>query len=247
MCDSCIDEAYEEEEVEDFGGEGLRVQKGLVDPDGDGVLRDIVSGVREGSWSPQECLEVLMRFESRLPPVRRAIVEGQGTAVLCGLSAVGGFKGLSTFTDQYPNLVRYLNGFLKRSCPKGVWTTVYLSHNARMSPHRDRRNALEFPIVARAVGNFKGGGLWLESEDGTVCRELPDGTKRAGLVHDLRNSSLEFSGNDWHASEDWIGDRWILSALYLGNFGVFYLSTGTGLGIWAFRLRGFKSSGSLVS
>ena len=95
---------------------------------------------------------------------------------------------------------------------------MYLSHNARMSPHRDRRNALEFPIVARAVGNFKGGGLWLESEDGTVCRELPDGTKRAGLVHDLRNSSLEFSGNDWHASEDWIGDRWILSAFVPREF-----------------------------
>ena len=36
-----------------------------------------------------------------------------------------------------------------------------------MPVHRDLRNAKGFDVLVRAVGDFVGGGLWVESEDGT--------------------------------------------------------------------------------
>ncbi|CAE7537698.1 RE1 [Symbiodinium sp. CCMP2592] len=195
------------------GGERDGPDQGL------GGLGDrIQDGIRRGDWSVGECLEILGGCANQLPPTRRTIAQGQGSAVLCGLYAVGGFRGVSSFTMRCPDLVRYLNGFLKNRDPDGVWTTVYLSHNACMLPHRDLMNASEFPIRAQAVGDFKGGGLWLQDDEGTVCRVLPDGSKCPGSVYDLRRGPVVFPGKCWHASEDWIGDRWVLSAFVPREF-----------------------------
>ena len=168
--------------------------------------------IAEGKFTNRTCLEVLQAVVGELPVAKRPVLHGQGRAVLCGLYAVGGFRGVSVFTDKFPRVVEFLNRFFRSRVPDGVWTTLYVSHNTRMPIHRDLRNALGFPVLVQAVGEFKGGGLWLEDEFGPSCRTLPDGSKRPGRVHDLREKPIVFSGSDWHESEDWDGDRWVISA-----------------------------------
>ena len=160
----------------------------------------VLECIREGKFSSSDCVEVLRRSLGELPIARRSMLHRQGRAVISGLYAVGGFGGLSNVARQ--------------GKPDECWTTIYISHNTGAPVHRDLRNAPEFPIVVRAVGSFRGGGLWLEDlEDaGTVCKVLPDGTKRSGRVYDIRSESLCLLGIQMHASEDWDGDSWVLSA-----------------------------------
>ena len=179
---------------------------------------DVEAWIRDcldrGEFTATECCEVLRRSFRELPVAKRSLLQRQGRAVVCGLFAVGGFKGVSNWARRFPLMTEYVNRFLRKGNPEGCWTTVYLSHNTKMPLHRDLRNSREFPIIARAVGDFVGGGLWLESdrEQSVSCRQLPDGSVRPGVVHNLRTASVVFSGDQWHASEEWQGDRWVLSA-----------------------------------
>ncbi|CAE7787133.1 RE1 [Symbiodinium sp. CCMP2592] len=166
----------------------------------------------DGEFTDVECLEVLRKVAEVLPVTRRPVAAEGSRAGLLGLYAVGGFQGVSNLARQLPLVTRYLNRFMEYQGLGCAWTTVYVSHNSYMSLHRDLRNAPEFPIFVKAIGEFKGGGLWLEDVDGASCRTLPNGLKIAGTVHDLRKGPVVFSGQRWHASEDWQGDRWILSA-----------------------------------
>ena len=130
------------------------------------------------------------------------------------LYSVGGFHGISRATEQFESVVKYLNHFMKEQLPGQVWTSLYVSHNTQAPLHRDVRNALGFPVVVRAVGQFKGGGLWIEGEDaqGPVCKLLPNGDLRAGQVFDIRKEAICFWGNRWHAAEDWEGpSRWVIA------------------------------------
>ena len=182
----------------------------------DDSVEDWVLG--QGEYSAEECYGVLRQVLGNLPKARRPMLEHFGKGLLCGLYAVGGFRGVSKFSEKYSFLVEYLNRFLEVRNPGGLWTTIYISQNTCMPPHRDLRNASGFPIAVTGVGSFKGGGLWLEDEAGPTCRSLPDGSKRPGSVHGVKDQVVCFSGTRWHASEEWIGDRWILSAFVPRDF-----------------------------
>ena len=65
--------------------------------------------------------------------------------------------------------------------------------------HRDLRNAPGFPVLVRSVGSHVGGGLWVESEQGSVLRTLPNGQKRPGCIFDIRQEAVSFPGECWHA------------------------------------------------
>ena len=216
---------------EDVSSDSLGAEGESEKEDGFGFVGRVVSGfdeqwlqerVSDGDLTPAECAEVLQRCVGLLPLARRVVQNKRGRAVLCGLYGRGGFHGVSRFAQEHPLVVKYLNEFLKAQVPKGFWTTIYLSQNTKMPVHRDLVNAPGFPIIVRAVGDFKGGGLWLESDDGTgpVCKTLPDGSKRAGYVRDIGSLPAVFSGSKWHASEDWEGDRWVLSAFVPRDFRV---------------------------
>ena len=84
-----------------------------------------------------------------------------------------------------------------------------------MPIHRDLRNADHSQILVKAVGDFLGGGLRVESDtmSGPVCKQTPDGKWRAGVVYDIKAGPAWFSGNRWHSSEYWDGgSRWVISA-----------------------------------
>ena len=169
----------------------------------------------QGLYSDQVCQEVLERFLSSLPKARRPLLKGQGRAVLLGLYGVGGFRGVSKASEAYPEVTRYLNGFVKSKCAGHVWTTLYVSRDTKMPIHRDLRNARGFDTLVSAVGDFSGGGLWVEDEFncGPVGKVLPHGVRRFGRVFDVRSDYALFSGERWHVAEEWEGGvRWVISA-----------------------------------
>ena len=179
-----------------------------------GDEKGIQTLINEGMWTSEECYEVLTRGLGNLPTATRSIMGRKGGAVVCGLYSFGGFHGISKASEQSPLVIRYLNQFLREQAPGHVWTSLYVSHNTQAPLHRDLRNASEFPVVVRAVGSFKGGGLWVEDENdkGPVCKILPSGEVRAGKVHDIGQQCLCFFGNRWHSAEDWTGlSRWVIA------------------------------------
>ena len=187
---------------------------------GFGALQESrVDGFRDEGWglgfSDAECREVLDSRLTGIPVARRPMLRGQGRAVLFGLYGIGGFRGISKATFVQPEVVQYINGYVRSKCPGHVWTTLYVSRNAHAPLHRDLRNAKGFKIWVKALGDFTGGGFWVEDPEaqGTVLKALPDGSKRSGSVWDLRLEGKLFSGESWHASEEWEGKvRWVISA-----------------------------------
>ena len=178
------------------------------------ALRDPVDCSREEMTS-RACLELLETELGNLPVAKRPMLQGNGRAVLLGLYGVGGFRGISKATRLHEHVTRWLNSFVRSQCPDHVWTTLYVSKNTRAPMHRDLRNAKGFDIWVRAVGEFTGGGLWIEgdSNQGCASRSLPNGDLRFGSVMDIQNEGVCFSGERWHASEDWQGEsRWVISA-----------------------------------
>ena len=166
-------------------------------------------------FSDTQCREVLERGLGDLPMAKRPALKGKGRAVLLGLYGLGGFQGVSRASEANPEVTRYLNGFIKACCPEHVWTSLYVSKNTSMPVHRDLGNARGFDIGVRALGEFVGGGLWVEGESnlGSVCKVVGSGVKRFGTVYDIRSQAKVFSGERWHVSEDWEGEvRWIVSA-----------------------------------
>ena len=177
--------------------------------------------VDDGVCSPQECLEVLEKGLSGMPIARRPMLQGRGRALLLGLYGLGGFRGVSKATYDNPEVTQYLNKFMRSQCPSHLWTALYVSRNTVMPVHRDLRNAKGFDVLVRAVGDFIGGGLWIESDtgEGSVCKELPDGRFCPGTVHDVKREPVVFSGERWHVPEAWAGDsRWVISAFVPRDF-----------------------------
>ena len=178
------------------------------------ALGGSVAGLEERMTS-QACWELLERELGNLPVAKRPMLQGGGRAVLLGLYGVGGFRGISKATHLYTSVTQWLNAFVRSQCPDHVWTTLYVSKNTRAPMHRDLRNAKGFEIWVRAVGEFSGGGLWIEgdSNQGCASRTIPGGGLRFGSVVDIKNEGVLFSGERWHASEEWSGDsRWVISA-----------------------------------
>ena len=174
-----------------------------------------------GDFTADECSEVLERGFGQLPAARRPMLQGKGRAVLLGFYGVGGFRGISKATEVYTEVTRYVNKFLQRQCPGHLWTTVYVSQNTRMPIHRDLRNAKGSKVLVRAVGEFVGGGLWIEGDsgEGLVSKLLPGGARVFGSVYDIGAGPIVFSGDRWHASEEWQGRaRWVLSAFVPREF-----------------------------
>ena len=173
------------------------------------------SKLLQGFFDDASCLDLLRKGPGGFQPATRPLCRKRGQAVLFGLYGVGGFHGISNASEGCPSLVKYLNGYLASLAPQHVWTTLYVSKNVRAPIHRDLRNAGGFCTCVKALGEFQGGGLWIESDDGSglVGKTLPNGDLKIGNIHDVKGAPVLFLPTRWHVAEDWQGDdRWVISA-----------------------------------
>ena len=92
-------------------------------------------------------------------------------------------------TERVSSVVRYLNRFIGRSGVTEEWTTVRVLRLEGPRPQSEVQVAA-YPVWIMALGDFQGGGLWIEDllERGPLIREFPDGRTRSGHVRELCNS-----------------------------------------------------------
>ena len=90
----------------------------------------------------------------------------------------------------------------------GPRSTLAITRNARVQPHRDLNNVGHNCTIA--LGSFKGGDLWTESDEGSVYREV-GGHQRRGVLRKHRNKMMIFDARRWHSVEPWQVERWSLT------------------------------------
>ena len=188
---------------------------GLKEDSAGGRARWLQDKLDNGSYCFPEALDVLRKCAGKLQPPNRKMMGGNGRYAVLGLYNQGGFRGVSRFAKDNELLVRYLNKFVARQGLDHDYTTLYLSYNTCAPMHQDARNEKTVPVWIVALGEFQGGGLWVESEDGagSVVKVLPSGVTRAGWIYDIHDQTFCFSGLRWHCTEPWCGeDRWSIAA-----------------------------------
>ena len=125
-------------------------------------------------------------------------------------------EGLTNHCHKFPSLARLLNAFFLSRCPDGSWGSFAVAHNAGANPHRDAANCPSSLNYSVSIGNFKGGGLLVESDRG--AEELLDPASGILVRAELLNSAhrlVSFSPQLLHASAPWTGDKWSLTAYSL--------------------------------
>ena len=97
--------------------------------------------------------------------------------------------------------------------PLGTWSSLCISHNELLKLHQDLTNAPGALNYSVSLGDFSGGGLLLESPSGAVHLPLPtSGEMKHFSICDTKNSPLAFDGTLWRGTEEFAGDRWVVTA-----------------------------------
>lgn len=134
---------------------------------------------------------------------------------LAGLFAYGGTLGITNFTKQNPELVVYLNRFLRSWETAFRYTSIQINKDYSSKPHADRNNLGPSRIIG--LGNYQGGEIWIErkgvSEPLTLQRDVP--RYRRGETYmdqkvNIHNRLVEFGGTKLHFTFPFQGTRYNL-------------------------------------
>ena len=129
---------------------------------------------------------------------------------ICGNGDVMG-----SATKDFPVLARFVNQLIKGSSPELRWTTVRLSRNPQDALGFYGYEDPDEWVWVVSLGEFQGGGLWVEGEEGEgpAFRQVTGDEARAGQIVDIRGLPARFNGRLRHALEPWIGgDLWVVKA-----------------------------------
>ena len=108
--------------------------------------------------------------------------------------------GITKVSFQYQEVLPALNAWLRSKFPGHSWSSICVNHNEAISIHRDLNNAEGSLNLTIALGNFSGGGLFVEAPDGTAERWCATvGAMIPGNVHNTKAWPFAFSGLLWHA------------------------------------------------
>ena len=133
-----------------------------------------------------------------------------------GVYAHGSFAGVTKATDRHPELIRYLNFFISARDKHSRWSSLSINNNTPLNIHRDLHNLKGTPNLLVCVGDFTGGGLWLEAtnevDPSALQRRNVGDILIHGQVHNCHDQLLLFSPELYHETQAWTGDRWGLSA-----------------------------------
>jgi len=135
----------------------------------------------------------------------------------------GARSGIFQRTEQFSDVLRFLNAFMQLQFPSATWTSLCISHNVRTLLHTDAGNAPFSLNHTVSLGNFVGGQVWMSpplSSDATLVEapagslsaslQLPAGT--LGEQVDTWHKAVSFPCEAYHCTTPWQGDRWVLTA-----------------------------------
>ena len=178
----------------------------------EGFFCDIVDGqvktaLEKPTFTRQECLSVLRTCGGVSCREEWGFELVEGSAVF-GLLGEGKFAGVPGGCLE---LVKYLNGFVRRQGCEAPWTTIGVSCNRY--PNWDSLSSSEWPCCVSLLGDVKGGGLWVEGDSDLdlAVRWVPGSGCRTGHVEDAFSRLFVLKGGAAHLIEPWTGgDLWIL-------------------------------------
>ena len=175
--------------------------------------------IRERDYS----LVSFEKFVERMPSTRAGARSTTiaGSYLVFGMYSHGNRHGVTNRTKSLPNCAMYLNNMMKFQCkiqgiPKPTWTTISLGLNAGSSLHRDLHNKRESQNYVIGAGSYRRGEIWIQDdevpESRAVFRNLPNGKRQAGKLHNIKHRVLSFDPKRWHESRSWSGSRYVATA-----------------------------------
>ncbi|CAE7437089.1 RE1 [Symbiodinium sp. CCMP2592] len=176
-----------------------------------------------------------LTYDHILEAVSKADLKPQRKARACAEGDVGsgGIKswvfgayghgpqcGVTTRTDQFPNLVALINRFMKQEMPGATWTSFTVSKDVTFTPHKDTHNdpnSQNVLVVLNHKGQCNGGNLWIEHKDGDQMRQVKQNLKLRGVVMPVLRNPVQFNPTKWHGTTPWKGSRTALSLYVIRN------------------------------
>ena len=183
-----------------------------------------------------EALVSQLPYADRFAP-RQANEASQGktNSVVIGLYQHGSFSGVTTWTHRIPHTVKLINAILAQQLPHdAVWTSIQMSKNAQVAPHRDSRN--QGVSYLRAFGDFEGGKLWVEDPAGQTEVRHQD-KMLMGTLYPTKGHWLKLNAKHLvHSVEKFLGTR-ISVSVYTAGTGKFVThEMGSSLSSFGFKL-----------
>ena len=87
-----------------------------------------------------------------------------------GLWTHGGCFGITRRTQQFPNLCRYLNEFVKHHAPRSfTWSSLVVNFMGRAGIHSDKFNLKGSQNWSFGFGDYQGGELWVQQGQGPAA------------------------------------------------------------------------------
>ena len=126
-----------------------------------------------------------------------------------GLYTHGPFTGITQATSSFPWLTRYINAFGREKVDQG-WSSWILGKNIKSNLHSDNHNQGNSTVTCVTFGDFSGGEMWIEDEDGTIIKTDANGKNYSGKLVNTKEAPYVFDPKAKHCTEDWSGTRWTL-------------------------------------
>ena len=161
-------------------------------------------------------LNFLLRLFDLLPgeAPSRGLVLGSSKSFVTGAYAVGGsLAGLRKLAKSFPYVTKLLCSVVRSLDPALHFTSVGIFRNLQTSPHKDTGNQKGCPNLVAAVSAFAGGGIWPESEDGTVPCPFDTCASKGRVLELSLGNHVTFDPRVVHCTMPWHGtDRVVLVA-----------------------------------
>ncbi|CAE7349677.1 unnamed protein product [Symbiodinium sp. CCMP2592] len=190
--------------------------------------------ISEGSLDFATCLELLAQYFS-IPFIDAAgptdnAIDASGAYFNLGAFSFdnGTRSGIFQRTEQFSDVLRFLNAFMQLQFPGAPWSSLCVSHNVRTRLHTDAGNASGTLNHTVSLGNFSGGEIWISPaldpsaanipaplEASSEAHRAEDASK--GELRDTWHSPLSFSCESLHCTMPIQGDRWVLTAYTCRN------------------------------
>ncbi|CAE7307513.1 unnamed protein product, partial [Symbiodinium sp. CCMP2456] len=131
--------------------------------------------------------------------------------------------GIFQRTEQFSDIVRFLNSFLSLLFPGSSWSSICVSHNVRTLLHTDAGNQPGSTNFSISLGNFCGGEVWMSpplNVNSPLVSAPQDSSSNAfsssevqlGELIDTFESATAFPCEHIHCTCPFSGDRWVLTA-----------------------------------
>ncbi|CAE7309094.1 unnamed protein product, partial [Symbiodinium necroappetens] len=238
------DETESEEAIDDTGEAAVFMTEvpGSATPDAGEKLA--IKLIEESDYSNASCLRLLRETNWPRQRIKRPSMRGSEAYQVLGQYSYGKFAGITLATYRLPYTLKYLNHFMTTRGALGPRSSLVVSRNASVGPHKDNNNIGQNYSIA--IGQFKGGELWEEDPAGLVVKEIK-GVKVPGRLRKHHGKLNIFDPRKFHSVEPWTGERWSITAFQTRSAAKLGREQEELLAKFGFQVQGYSETADLPS